>query len=141
MNTPFILWHPEPVPISGCYLIRKKVMRLTKCKSPPASLAFLPITIHSVKCTLIDRNHQNLQLKSSVVMVSNPLWTCTNYHRTLTGSIIIKSSRNLETTTVPVLHGYSRSQTVTWENDNFRFPDWLWRICGTAQCVTTPNVR
>lgn len=97
-------------------------MRLTKRKPPSATLAFLPITIHSVKCTLIDRNYQKLQLKSSVVMVSNPLWTCTNYHRTLTGSIIIKSSRNLETTTVPVLHGYSRNQTVTWEHDNHNIP-------------------
>ena len=66
-------------------------MRLTKRKPPSATLAFLPITIHSVKCTLIDRNYQNLQLKSSVVMVSNPLWTCTNYHEPLRGVSLSKA--------------------------------------------------
>ena len=140
MNTPFILWHPEPVLIFGCHLIRKKVMRLTKHKPPSASLAFLPITIHSIKCTLIDRNLQNLQLKSSVVMVSNPLWTCTNYHEPLRGVSLSK----VVATSKPPRFLFCMDILAARLSQGKRiilFSDWLWRICGTAQCVTTPNVR
>ena len=67
-------------------------------------------------------------------MVSNPHWTRTIISiLTFSGCIIIESSRNHETTTVPILHGYYRSWRVTWENGNSPRPSW--RICVPAQCV------
>ena len=51
-------------------------------------LASLPISTHQTDMLILTGNHF-LQLKSSVVMVSNPLGTCTLFSWTLTGSIII----------------------------------------------------
>ena len=51
-----------------------------------------------------------LQLKSSVTVVSSALGTCTLYHWTHTGSIIIIKQSQPGTTTVPILHGCSRSR-------------------------------
>ena len=51
-------------------------------------LASLPISTHQTDMLILTGNHF-LQLKSSVVMVSNPLGTCTLFSWALTGSIII----------------------------------------------------
>lgn len=74
-------------------------------------------------------------------MVSNPHWTRTIISiLTFSGCIIIESSRNHETTTVPILHGYYRSWRVTWEN-RISSPPVLAYLRPGVMRVSTPNVR
>ena len=74
-------------------------------------------------------------------MVSNPHWTRTIISiLTFSGCIIIESSRNHETTTVPILHGYYRSWRVTWEN-GISSPPVLAYLRPGVMRVSTPNVR
>ena len=74
-------------------------------------------------------------------MVSNPHWTRTIISiLTFTGRIIIESSRNQETTTVSILHGYYRSWRVTWENEISSPPVLAYLRPGVMR-ISTPNVR
>ena len=91
-----------------------------------------------------------LQLKSSVVMVSNPLGTCTLFSWTLTGSLIITEQsqpRNhhnsyfawmLSLPASPIRWTFKDENTFSSHQS---YPYRSWRICGTAQCVTVPHVR
>ena len=91
-----------------------------------------------------------LQLKSSVVMVSNPLGTCTLFSWTLTGSIIITEQsqpRNHHNSyfawmlSLPASHIRWTFKDENTFSSHQSYPYRSWRICGTAQCVTVPHVR